>query len=467
MNVEAGMSSFTDQLMEHSAFARLLLHDWRYGDPADLPLGRWTEPFYPDAQANRDYNIFFKDGSPRQARDLEVFRENLVALNDAVSKSGGTLLVALLPTREQVVTQSFNEVTSRFGIDHSLLDMRKPNTLLAKLAGEIHFDLIDLLPAFERATGDLFFNVDEHLTPLGHSVIATTIGDYIERQQGPSPAVLLSKTLSGDRYPSPSADGNLVAFQSVRGGTSELFLGSNDLSSAKQLTFDGVDEAHPMLSSDNSRILFTEGAAESHRTKVILMNVDGSRRINLTSKHDQFGAIATFSPSNLRVALAEWSIGSSGQSTNPQIVVVDLLIGNRQVISKPGRESWRPVFSADGKYMAYISKFEDQFDLVLYDVIGEKEKRLTSTPFDEWDPQFSPDGKRLIYAARKDGNWDLFLLDLATGHTERLTSTIGDEWDPVFSPNSGSLFYAGKFGFLEAIFRRRLSASLSRNVLPN
>jgi Tol biopolymer transport system component len=461
MNVEAGMASFTDRLMEHSAFARLLLHDWRYGNPAELPLGRWTEPFYPDVQSNRDYNIFFKEGSSRRASDLEAFRQHLVSLNSAVSQSGGALLVALLPTREQVFTESLNEVTSRFGIDHSLLDMRHPNTLLAELAKEVQFELVDLLPAFQRASGDEFFRVDEHLTPHGHSVVAAAIGDYIERKYGPAPAILLSKTFSGDRYPSPSTDGGMLAFQSVRGGTSELFLTSPDFSSIRQLTFDGVDQAHPMLSSDKSRILFTEGSAESHRTKVMLMNVDGSRRISLTPGPEQFGAIATFSPSNLKVVLAEWSLDASGKLTKPQIVVVDLLNGSRRAISKSDREHWRPVFSPDQTHLAYISRIEGQFDVVSYDFATNQEKRLTTTPFDEWDPQFHPDGDHIAYAARKDGNWDLFGIELSSGRVVQMTTTRGDEWDPTFSPDGKLLLFAGKFGFVEAIFSRRIAELLN------
>ncbi len=467
MNVEANMARLTDRVMERSAVARLLLHDWRYGDPADLPLGRWTEPFYPDERSNRDYNIFYKEASPSRERDGEAFRQYLTSIKHAVTNAGGTLLVTLLPTREQVSSDSLKEVVGRFKIDPASLDMRSPNVLMAQLAGDLGIEFLDLLPAFQNATGDVFFRFDEHLTPLGHSVIADVLGDFIERRHGPSSSVLMSKELTGDRYPSPSRDGSLVAYQSIRGGSSELFVAKPDFSSARRLTFNGVDESHPMLSSDNSRLLFTDGSAESHRTKVIIMNLDGSKRRMITPDPDQFGAIARFSPSNLKLAYAGWTSPSPGELTNPQVIVLDLITGDRRAITPSNRESWRPVFSPDELSVAYISKFDAQFDVCLYDMKTGKEQRLTTTPFDEWDPQFSPDGHRIVYAARADGNWDLFLFHLDTGQTSRVTKTKGDEWDPSVVPDGESVFFAGKFGFLEAIFRTHLRATADAYLLRN
>lgn len=467
MNVEANMASLTDRLMEHSAFTRFLLHDWRYGDSAELPLGRWTEPFYPDVQGNRDYNIFYNDASPSRTRDLEAFRKYLKLLKSAVTEAGGTLLVVLLPTKEQVSDDSFNEVISSFKIAQASLDMSRPNELMAALTKELDCEFVDLLPAFKSTPGDLFFRLDEHLTPLGHSVIASAIGEFIEKRHGPPSSVLMSRDLTGDRYPSPSRDGSFVAYQSVRGGSSELFVATPDFDSAKRLTSNSIDESHPMLSSDNSRVVFTEGAAESHRTKVVIMNLDGSSRKVITDGRNEFGAIPRFSPSNLKLAYAGWGTDSSGNLTNPQIMVLDLLTGARNAITDSARESWRPVFSPDESAIVYISKTIGQFDLFSYDLKSGKETQLTTTPFDEWDPQWSPDGRRIVYAARADANWDLFLLDLPTRSVERLTATKGDEWDPAFSAKGDSLFFAGRFGSLEAVFRRSVSASNHLGGLPD
>jgi len=457
MNIEPRPAGLTDWLMTQSAALRLLLTDLKYRDPGALPLGRWTEPFYPDQESNSTYNVFYKVDSAAKLRDLKLFEKYLTSMKDVVERNGGKLLLTLLPTREQIYPESLNEVLRSFKIEPSAVDMTRPNRFAAELAGALNIQFLDLLPAFQNAQEAAFFQFDEHLTPRGHAVMAEAIGDYIEGRQGRARAALVSQELAGDRYPSPSQDGALTAYQSVRGGSSEIFVATPDFTERRRLTFNSVDESHPMLSKDKSRVLFTEGRAESHRTDVVVMNVDGSKRKVITAGPGEFGAIPAFSRTNLKLTYAGWSEeGASGELSNPRIVVLDLLTGHKQSITLPEHESWRPVFSPDETSLAYISKRGGQFDLYSFDLVTGQERRLTNTTFDEWDPQYTPDGRRLAYAARQDGNWDLFLYDIETGASSRLTATRGDEWDPSPSADGRFLMFAGKFGLLEAIFQMPL-----------
>jgi lysophospholipase L1-like esterase len=453
MNVEPTAVGFTDRLITYSAFLRFLLADFKFTNPAELPLGRWTEPFQPDPQANADFNVFYNESSPTKARDLEAFERYLTMLRDAVRGRGARLVVALIPTKEQVHPRYLEEVLGAFKIEPSQIDVERPNRLLAALTQRLQVDLVDLLPAFQAAGGNPFFDYDEHLTPLGHRVLAEALAERLEQMVGPSPVRLLSDGSGADRYPVMSRDGSLITYQSFRDGNMELFAAAADLSLRQRLTFNDVDESHPMLSQDNSQILFTEGPAESQRTEVVVMNLDGSNRTTLTAEPNVFGAIPTFSRSNLQIAYAEWSYDESASRFSlPRIVVLDVVTGDKRYLTPPERDSWRPVFSPDGGRVFYISKTEDQFDLYAYDLATGIERQLTWTPFDEWDPQVSPDGSHLVYAARADDNWDLFVLDLGTSRTSRVTRTKGDEWDPSVTPDGASILFAGRFGLMEAMF---------------
>ena len=70
MNVKERKTGFSDYLMAHSNFARYLLYDLKYANPAELPLGRWVEPFYPSDKLNEEYNIFYKSSSEKKLEDL-------------------------------------------------------------------------------------------------------------------------------------------------------------------------------------------------------------------------------------------------------------------------------------------------------------------------------------------------------------------------------------------------------------
>jgi Tol biopolymer transport system component len=331
--------------------------------------------------------------------------------------------------------------------------MRRPNDFLGDLTGRLHIDFLDLLPAFQAAPESPFFDYDEHMSPVGHALMAAALGDRLEDISGQPDVRLLSADFMADRYPTLSQDGSLMGYQSFRDGNMELFVASADLRERQQLTFNDVDESHPMLSKDNSQILFTQGSPESQRTEVVLMNVDGSHRKILTPEANVFGAIPAFSKSNLHIAYAEWTFSEASRTFSlPRIVVLDVLSGKKRNVTPSDREAWRPVFAPDGASIYYISKTRDQFDLYAYDLTTGIERQLTQTSFDEWDPQVSSDGSHLVYSGRADGNWDLFLLELATSSTRRLTKTKGDEWDPFIAPDRPLILFAGRFGLLEAIF---------------
>ena len=461
MNVSPRRAGLSEWLMTKSAFVRLLLSDLKYRDPSDLPLGRWTEPFYDSEAANRDFNIFYRLSSDTKERDLAQFANYLRRLNAAVVQQGGRFLVVLLPTREQADELSLEEVLTAFRIDSSRIDLRRPNDILLKLAESEGIAFVDLLPAFTSARSKLFFDGDEHLTPEGHALIADTIGDYLEQRDGPSKAAMLSRDLSGDRYPVMSQDGSLVAYQSIREGSSDLFIADPQFRDRRRLTTTRVDESHPMLSKDNRRVLFTEGSAEAMRTEIVIADIDDGRRTVITGDPNVFGAIPVFSPSNIRVAYAEWSFRGS-DATLPRIAVFDLTTGEKSYLTRTDQESWRPIFSPDERRLAYIAKSNGQFDVYVHDFGTGQATRLTNTEFDEWDPQFTPDGARLVFAAKEDGNWDLFAYDLESRGCERLTKTKGDEWDPSVSSDGRELLFAGRFGSLEAIFKMPLPPRGSR-----
>lgn len=453
MNVEPSLVGFTDRLMTHSAFLRYLLADFKFTNPAELPLGRWTEPFQPTSQGNADFNIFYNETSPTKARDLEAFQRYLTLLRDSVDSRGARLLVVLIPTKEQVHQRYLDEVVQAFSLDAARLNMHRPNEVLGDLAARLHIDFIDLLMAFQATRPSPFYEYDEHMTANGHRVMAGAIAERLEETDRRSDVRLLSDGSGADRYPVVSQDGTLMTYQSFRDGNMELFLATADLRERRRLTFDDVDESHPMLSQDNTRIVFTEGAPESQRTKVVLMDLDGSHRTTLTSEPNVFGAIPSFSRSNLQIAYAEWTYDEASRGFSPpRIVILDVNLGTKAYITPLGRESWRPVFAPNGASLYYISKINGQFDLFAYELASGVERQLTHTSFDEWDPQVSPDGTRLVYAAHEDDNWDLYSFDLTTGNQRRLTKTKGDEWDPSFAPDGRSILFAGRFGLTDAMY---------------
>jgi lysophospholipase L1-like esterase len=460
MNVKEKQSGFSDYLMHYSNFARFVLYGFKYTNPAELPLGRWTEPFYPDVKSNEDYNIFYKQSSNIKKQDIKNFKMFLKKINAAVKKIGAELIVVQIPTKEQVYYKYFDEVLSNFKIDVAKLDMDFPNKLLDSLCKESNIAHIDLLSDFTDSEYNLFYQFDEHLNILGHQQMAKSISKFLNKtERKTDKPTMLSSFNTGDRYPNFSLTNcNLLSFQSYREGNMELFISDSLMKNVKRLTWNTVDEIHQWLSPDNNKIIFTEGNQKENKTKVVLMNIDGSERRYITNDEYTFGAIPSFSYDGSKIAYAEWKQDDkSGNLSNSYIVVYNLSTSEKRIITIDSVESWRPIFSPDNEKLYFISKERrNQFDVFEYDLTKGVLKNITNSSFDEWDPAISKDGKLLVYSANKDGNWDLFLYVFKTGNMIQLTKSIGNEWDPTFAPCGQYLYYSGTFGLRNGIFRLKL-----------
>lgn len=456
MQVEKRNFGFSDYLMHYSNFARFILYDFKYANPAELPLGRWTEPFYPDEKSNKDYNIFYRDRSEKKKKDLENFQLYLKKFAKAVRENGAELIVLQIPTKEQVSYKYLNEVLNAFQINIEKLDMNFPNQWLADQCRNNEIEHIDLLEDFMHSEIPLFFDFDEHLNVNGHEQIAISINRHLfSSSTNPYPVKLLSTLNVGDRYPVFSGDNRFLLFQSWRDGNMELFIADSTLQTSERLTWNKVDEIHPWPSPDGKQIVFTEGEQSLNKTKVAIMDISTNNRRYITNDVNTYGAIPAYNYQGDKITYAEWFVIDE-KLTNPYIVVHDLTTQQKQTITTDEYESWRPIFSPDDKKLFYIARNNNQFDIYEYVFKNNSRRNLTKSNYDEWDAAISRDGKRLVYAGRKNNNWDLFLIDIESGQKIQLTDSKGDEWDPTFSPCGKFIYYAGTYGLRNGIFRMTL-----------
>ena len=457
MKVEKSRNSFADYLMQYSDFARFILYNLKNKSPGELPLGRWTEPFYPSEGDNRDYNIFFNEKSAKQKKDIEKFKKTLMQFQNEVEKNGSELLVFLIPTKEQSYLRYRDEVLTNFNIPESSIDLTYPNRLLKEICYSLDINYIDLLDGVKESRQNIFFEYDEHLNEYGHYLLAQLIEPFFQDSSKNFQPTLVSDNFLGERYPS-CINGSLL-FQASRDGNMELFIKDLESNSETRLTFNNVDESHPTLNLARNVIAFTEGDASELNTKVGLLDLRTFSRTYIPNGGNTFSAIPTFSNDGQFICYVEWDWDPSKKSFSlPSIVVspMDSLGMKFYITNQDSLETWRPVFTPDGNSIVYIAKQSDNFDLFITKLSDLSTRQLTFTPYDEWDPIVSPDGEKVYYAAYQSGNWDLFEFSIKNNSTQRLTNTVGDEWDPQVCTSSNSLFFAGEFGFFNCIYSKAL-----------
>ena len=137
---------------------------------------------------------------------------------------------------------------------------------------------------------------------------------------------------------------------------------------------------------------------------------------------------ASLSPSGARVAL----------EFRGEIVTVPAEKGDaRYLTNTPGAQERGPVWSPDGKEIAYVSDESGEYELVLRAQDGKGTPRRIKVPGSGFYDRlaWSPDGKKI---ALTDNSWSLWVVDLASGSAKKAASeklyapekTIRPSWSP-------------------------------------
>lgn len=446
-NLKERRATFQDYLLEKSDLYRYIAYNVFSTD--SLPLGRWTEPFFPTKELNEDYNILYKGCSPVKRADIQAFKDCLSQWKHEVEAGGGKLVLFLIPAKEQVSPQLLKEVTDRYNISVSDLDMSFPNRLFHDTADQLGLACYDMTKAFQESATFPFFPYDEHLCVHGHDRIAKELGSFLKSQA--SEVVYQSLGNNHDRYPSISKVDSSLLFQSQDADRYRICLRYPNSQENKTVITSFEELVHPTFSPDMRYLAYTEGNQETSQTDVILYD-NASNTYTKLNKEDSFAAIPAFNHAGTIVAFPTWD-----KTSSPVANIVLFHLETSTIIDRitSNAECWRPLFSLDDKSIFYIQK-EKHFIIQQYDMEQKSVTNILSLPFDIWDIALSPSGKYLVFAGNKDGNWDLFRFTLATKEVEQLTLSLGDEWDLAFGLTDSDLWYAGVFGFNEGIFYRRM-----------
>ncbi|MGE3912046.1 MAG: hypothetical protein AB7K36_21990 [Chloroflexota bacterium] len=101
------------------------------------------------------------------------------------TSQGARFGLMIVPTRAQVVPESWRQMTGSDEGKSRDFDPMLPNTMLAGITGRTSTPLLDLTPAFrevarQKAATPLYFARDQHWTAAGHDLAARQMADWLK-----------------------------------------------------------------------------------------------------------------------------------------------------------------------------------------------------------------------------------------------------------------------------------------------
>jgi Tol biopolymer transport system component len=249
------------------------------------------------------------------------------------------------------------------------------------------------------------------------------------------------RTNEDDPAWSPDAEHIAFVFISLLSARSAIYVADRSGQDIHPLADNFANDYGPVWSPDGTKILFvsnlsSDGRSLMDRPELFTINADGSGRQSITHSMGQYWipAYPVYSPDGGQIIfmatpggyfpLSLYRINADG--TEP------LLIADNLTTNSPS--GWSP----DGTRIAVLGDNGGDSDIYTIDNEGRDPQRLTDNPAMDWQPAWSPDGHRILFVSQRDDSSEVYVMDSDGGNLRRLTDSPNLDTYPVWQPSRSS-----------------------------
>ena len=170
------------------------------------------------------------------------------------------------------------------------------------------------------------------------------------------------------------------------------------------------------------------GTVESRQVKEIyITDYDGANQRRVTVSR-QLNITPSWSPDARALAYTTYR-------PNPDIFISMIYQGVLQNPTKSVGTNYLPVFSPDGKQIAFMSGRDGNPEIYVMNVDGSNLRRLTNHPAEDGSPTWSPSGSQIAFTSGRTGKPQIYIMNAADGSgLQRVTVNESEADRPTWSP---------------------------------
>lgn len=259
-----------------------------------------------------------------------------------------------------------------------------------------------------------------------------------------------------------SPDGKTLAFLSARSGDSQVYVLSMDGGEGHPLTKLSTGADIVKWSPDGKTILFTSSVYPDCKDDECNKKRDEEKDKNKVKAH-----VAE------HLLFRHWNHWKDGKRSHLFVMASDgggeakdLTAGADYDVPPDQRGDENDInFSPDSKEICFtavtdkVEAISTNGDLFIVPVTGGEAKRITTQPGFDGNPVYSPDGKYIAYHAQltagyEADRWRVMLYDRATGKSENLTESSFDRSaaNLTWSPDSKTIYFLAENETLQPVY---------------
>lgn len=186
----------------------------------------------------------------------------------------------------------------------------------------------------------------------------------------------------------------------------------------------------------DSRIVFVDekGTKTNRKKRLAIMDQDGHSPQYLLAGSDLV-ITPRFSPSAQKITFMSY------ENVVPQVYLLDIETGRRELLGNFPGMTFAPRFSPDGNHLIMSMMEKGNSDLYKMDLRSRSTTRLTSEPAIDVSGSFSPDGRKVVFNSDRGGSPQIYTMNSDGSNVKRISFGKGRYSAPVWSPRGDKIAF--------------------------